>query len=45
MNKSINNDRPLIPTDGAPVATEAKAYSICTNLPEGLKVKNKAQGQ
>ena len=28
---------PLMPTDGAPAATAAKAYSICTNFPEGLK--------
>ena len=26
-----------MPTDGAPAATAAKAYSICTNFPEGLK--------
>merc|ERR1712126_107959 len=28
----------LIPTEAAPEATAAKAYSICTNFPEGLKV-------
>lgn len=27
-----------MPTDGAPPATAASAYSICTNLPEGLKM-------
>ena len=27
---------PLIPTDAAPAATAAKAYSICTSFPEGL---------
>jgi hypothetical protein len=27
---------PLIPTDGPPAATAAKAYSICTSFPEGL---------
>ena len=26
-----------MPTDGAPAATACRAYSICTNLPEGLK--------
>jgi hypothetical protein len=26
-----------MPTDGAPAATAAKAYSICTNFPEGLQ--------
>lgn len=25
-----------MPTEAAPAATAAKAYSICTNLPEGL---------
>ena len=29
---------PLIPTEGAPAATAAKAYSICTNFPDGLKI-------
>ena len=29
---------PLIPTEGAPAATAAKAYSIWTSFPEGLKV-------
>lgn len=28
--------KPLIPTDGAPEATAAKAYSIWTSFPEGL---------
>jgi len=28
--------KPLIPTDGAPDATAARAYSICTSLPDGL---------
>ena len=28
---------PLIPTDGAPAATAASAYSICTSLPDGLE--------
>lgn len=28
---------PLIPTDGAPAATAARAYSIWTSLPEGLQ--------
>ena len=28
---------PLIPTEGAPAATAANAYSIWTSLPEGLK--------
>uniref|UniRef100_A0A6B0UGL8 Putative secreted protein n=1 Tax=Ixodes ricinus TaxID=34613 RepID=A0A6B0UGL8_IXORI len=28
----------LMPTEGAPAATAASAYSICTNLPEGLNV-------
>ena len=28
-----------MPTDGAPAATAAKAYSICTSFPEGLKEK------
>ena len=28
---------PFIPTEGPPAATAAKAYSICTSLPEGLK--------
>ena len=27
---------PLIPTEGPPAATAAKAYSIWTSLPEGL---------
>lgn len=36
--KKINiQDVPLIPTEGAPAATAAKAYSIWTNFPEGLK--------
>lgn len=26
-----------MPTEAAPEATAAKAYSICTNLPEGLR--------
>ncbi len=26
----------MIPTEAAPAATAAKAYSICTNFPEGL---------
>jgi len=29
-----------MPTDAAPAATAAKAYSICTSFPEGLKVVN-----
>ena len=28
----------LIPIEGAPAATAAIAYSICTSLPEGLKI-------
>jgi len=28
--------KPLIPTEGAPDATAARAYSICTSLPDGL---------
>lgn len=28
---------PRIPTDGAPAATAANAYSICTNFPDGLR--------
>ena len=28
---------PLIPTEGAPAATAASAYSIWTSLPEGLQ--------
>lgn len=31
-----NHYIPLIPTDGAPAPTAAKAYSICTSFPEGL---------
>lgn len=31
---------PLIPTEGAPAATAAKAYSICTSFPEGLQKFN-----
>jgi len=31
----------LIPTDGAPDATAARAYSICTSLPDGLATKPK----
>jgi len=31
------NGKPLIPTDGAPDATAARAYSIWTSLPDGLK--------
>lgn len=34
---SLPHFLPLIPTDGAPAATAARAYSICTSLPEGLK--------
>lgn len=34
----ITHKLPLIPTDGAPAATAAKAYSICTNFPDGLRV-------
>lgn len=30
---------PFIPTEGAPAATAARAYSIWTNFPEGLKTK------
>ena len=30
---------PLMPTEGPPAATAARAYSICTNLPDGLKKK------
>src|SRR5882757_1829657 len=30
---------PLIPIVGAPVATAANAYSICTNFPEGLQAR------
>jgi len=33
----MTNGKPLIPTDGAPDATAARAYSICTSLPDGLK--------
>jgi len=33
----MTNGKPLIPTDGAPDATAARAYSICTNLPDGLQ--------
>lgn len=29
--------KPLIPTEGAPAATAASAYSIWTNFPDGLK--------
>lgn len=36
---ATNNKSPLIPTEGAPAATAAKAYSICTNFPDGLKNK------
>lgn len=28
-----------MPTEGAPAATAARAYSICTSLPEGLQEK------
>lgn len=28
---------PLMPTEGAPAATAARAYSIWTSLPEGLR--------
>lgn len=28
---------PLMPTDGAPEATAARAYSIWTNFPDGLQ--------
>ena len=31
---------PFIPTEGPPAATAAKAYSICTSLPEGLNQKS-----
>lgn len=30
-----------MPTEGAPAATAARAYSICTSLPEGLQEKKK----
>ena len=30
-----------MPTDAAPAATAAKAYSICTNFPEGLSSRTK----
>ena len=30
----------LIPTDAAPEETAANAYSICTNFPDGLRIKN-----
>lgn len=29
-----------MPTEVPPAATAAKAYSICTNLPEGLQKHN-----
>lgn len=28
-----------MPTEGAPAATAANAYSICTNFPDGLKAE------
>ena len=31
-------DSPLIPNDVLPAFTAFSAYSICTNLPDGLKV-------
>lgn len=34
-------DIPLIPTEGAPAPTAAKAYSICTSFPEGLNYKSR----
>ena len=37
---SVARTTPLLafsPTEAAPDATAANAYSICTNLPEGLK--------
>lgn len=34
---------PLIPTEGAPDATAAKAYSICTNFPDGLRTDDKVE--
>jgi len=33
---TMTNSKPLIPTEGAPDATAARAYSICTSLPDGL---------
>ena len=41
LNKLILTiNKPLIPTEGAPAATAARAYSICTSFPEGLKNKH-----
>lgn len=39
-NVADNHYIPLIPTDGAPAPTAAKAYSICTSFPEGLNYKS-----
>lgn len=36
---------PLIPTEGAPAATAASAYSICTSLPDGLQLKIKTNSK
>lgn len=33
----VNDYLPLIPTEGAPAATAANAYSICTSFPDGLR--------
>lgn len=30
------SNKPFKPTDGPPAETAAKAYSICTSLPDGL---------
>lgn len=34
---SENAQVPLMPTEAAPAATAAKAYSICTSFPDGLQ--------
>lgn len=34
----MGNGAPLTPSDVLPVATALSAYSICTSLPDGLKV-------
>lgn len=36
-------DSPLMPTEGAPAATAARAYSIWTSLPEGLQEEKTQQ--
>ena len=39
-DSAVSFDLPLMPTEGAPAPTAARAYSIWTSFPDGLKEKH-----